>query len=174
MIRSRLFAMSFMVLALVVACDTDDDDNGTGPTAQTFTATLSGANERPNPVTTPATGSATFTLSADNNTLSWTVTTTGLNNVTQAHIHVGGAQIAGPVILGLFAGPTANNPAISGSTTRAAFPSALGISWDALLSLMRSGDTYVNVHTDNGTAPANTGPGDFPGGEIRGQIALSP
>ena len=29
----------------------------------------------------------------------------------------------------------------------------------------------VNVHTDNGVAPANTGPGDFPGGEIRGQIA---
>src|SRR5688500_945328 len=149
MIRSRLFAMSFMVLALVVACDTDDDDNGTGPTAQTFTATLSGANERPNPVTTPATGSATFTLSADNNTLSWTVTTTGLNNVTQAHIHVGGAQIAGPVILGLFAGPTANNPAISGSTTRASFPSALGILCDDLMSLLRSGDNSCNVLTVN-------------------------
>lgn len=173
MIRSKLFAMSVMAFALVAACD-EDDDNGTGPTAQTFTASLSGANERPTPVTTPATGSATFTLSADGNTLTWNVTVTGLNNVTGAHIHVGGAQIAGPVILGLFAGPTANNPAISGSTTRATFPSALGISWDALISLMRSGDTYVNVHTDNGTAPANTGPGDFPGGEIRGQIALSP
>jgi hypothetical protein len=26
------------------------------------------------------------------------------------------------------------------------------------------------VHTNDGVAPANTGPGDFPGGEIRGQI----
>ena len=173
MIRTRLFAMSVMALAFVVACDTDDDD-GTGPIAQTFTASLSGANERPNPVTTPATGSATFTLSADENTLTWNVTVTGLNNATAAHIHVGGAQIAGPVILGLFAGPTANNPPITGSTTRATFPSTLGISWDALISLMRSGDTYVNVHTDNGVAPTNTGPGDFPGGEIRGQLSLSP
>lgn len=173
MTRSRLLVLSVMAFALVAACE-DDDDNGTAPVAQTFTATLSGANERPTPVTTPATGSATFSLSADGNTLTWTVTTTGANNVTASHIHVGGAQVAGPVILFLFAGPTANNPAISGSTTRATFPSTLGISWDGLISLMRNGDTYVNVHTDNGVAPANTGPGDFPGGEIRGQIALAP
>jgi CHRD domain-containing protein len=172
MTHSRLFAASVAALAFVAACDTND--NGTAPTAQTFTATLAGANERPTPVTTPATGSATFTLSADGNTLSWNVTMTGANNVTASHIHVGGAQIAGPVALFLFAGPTANNPPITGSATRATFPSTLGISWDGLISLMRNGDTYINVHTDNGVAPANTGPGDFPGGEIRGQIALSP
>jgi hypothetical protein len=27
------------------------------------------------------------------------------------------------------------------------------------------------VHTNDNVAPANTGPGDFPGGEIRGQIS---
>lgn len=172
MIRSKLFALSVMALALVAACE--DDETGTAPTAQSFTATLSGANERPNPVTTPGTGSATFTLSADGNSLTWNVTMTGTNNVTQSHIHVGGVQIAGPVILGLFAGPTTNNPPITGSVTRAAFASPLGISFDALISLMRSGDTYVNVHTDNGVAPSNTGPGDFPGGEIRGQISVVP
>ncbi len=94
---------------------------------------------------------------------------TGTNNVTAAHIHIGGAQIAGPVALGLFAGPTANNPTITGSITRAAFASPLGITFDGLIALVRSGDTYTNVHTDNGVAPTNTGPGDFPGGEIRGQ-----
>jgi hypothetical protein len=26
------------------------------------------------------------------------------------------------------------------------------------------------VHTNDGVAPPDTGPGDFPGGEIRGQI----
>jgi hypothetical protein len=36
---------------------------------------------------------------------------------------------------------------------------------------MQSGNTYVNVHTNDGVDPANTGPGDFPGGEIRGQIS---
>jgi hypothetical protein len=40
----------------------------------------------------------------------------------------------------------------------------------AVLAAMESGDTYVNVHTDDGVAPPNTGPGDFPGGEIRGQV----
>ena len=40
----------------------------------------------------------------------------------------------------------------------------------AVLAAMASGDTYVNVHTNDGVAPPNTGPGDFPGGEIRGQV----
>jgi hypothetical protein len=171
MIGAKWFAFAAVVVAFAVACDSSDS---TKPTTQTFTATLAGANERPNPVTTPGTGSATFTLSEDGNTLTWNVTMTNTINVIASHIHVGGAQIAGPVALGLFAGPTANNPTITGSATRATFPSTLGISWDGLISLMRLGDTYINVHTDNGVAPANTGPGDFPGGEIRGQISLVP
>jgi hypothetical protein len=40
----------------------------------------------------------------------------------------------------------------------------------AVLAAINSGNTYVNVHTNDGVAPPNTGPGDFPGGEIRGQI----
>jgi len=36
---------------------------------------------------------------------------------------------------------------------------------------MRDGGAYVNVHTNDGVAPGNTGPGDFPGGEIRGQLS---
>jgi hypothetical protein len=43
----------------------------------------------------------------------------------------------------------------------------------ALLELMSSGRAYVNVHTNNGVAPAGTGAGDFPSGEIRGQIRTS-
>ena len=38
------------------------------------------------------------------------------------------------------------------------------------LAAMRAGNTYVNVHTNDGAAPPNTGPGDFPGGEVRGQL----
>ena len=40
----------------------------------------------------------------------------------------------------------------------------------ALISEIEAGNAYVNVHTDDGVAPTNTGPGDFPGGEIRGQL----
>jgi hypothetical protein len=169
MTRSKLFVLSSVALAIGTGCSSS---NTTAPSAQTFTATLNGASERPTPNTTPAVGTGTFTLSADGNTLTWNVTTTGANNVTASHIHIGGTEIAGPIALPLYAGTASNNPPISGSVTRAAFASPLGISFDALISLMRSGDTYVNVHTDNGVAPANTGPGDFPGGEIRGRITL--
>ena len=166
--KSGLIAATFAAFAFALGCDS----NGTGPASETFTATLNGASERPTPNTSPAAGTGTFTLSEDGNTLTWNVVTTGLNNVVASHIHIGGREIAGPIVLPLYAGAAASNPAITGSVTRATFVSPLGVTFDGLIALMKTGDTYVNVHTDNGIAPANTGPGDFPGGEIRGQIAL--
>jgi archaellum component FlaG (FlaF/FlaG flagellin family) len=38
------------------------------------------------------------------------------------------------------------------------------------LGQIRSGNAYVNIHTNDGVAPPNTGPGDFQGGEVRGQF----
>jgi len=40
----------------------------------------------------------------------------------------------------------------------------------ALVELLENDEAYVNVHTHDGMGDENTGPGDFPGGEIRGQI----
>jgi len=46
------------------------------------------------------------------------------------------------------------------------------VTWDQMIALMRTGGAYVNVHTTDPTKTThNTGPGDFPGGEIRGQLA---
>ena len=42
---------------------------------------------------------------------------------------------------------------------------------ESALDLLDSGNAYVNVHTNDGVDPVNTGPGDFPGGEIRAQIS---
>jgi hypothetical protein len=42
----------------------------------------------------------------------------------------------------------------------------------ALLDSIRVGHAYVNVHTSDGTA--TPGPGNFPGGEIRGQLGPRP
>jgi hypothetical protein len=39
-----------------------------------------------------------------------------------------------------------------------------------LIAAVEAGDAYVNVHTNDGQDGINTGPGDFPGGEIRGQL----
>lgn len=40
----------------------------------------------------------------------------------------------------------------------------------ALVELLENDGAYVNVHTNDGMGDVDTGPGDFPGGEIRGQI----
>jgi hypothetical protein len=42
--------------------------------------------------------------------------------------------------------------------------------FSVLVNAITSGNAYVNVHTNDGVAPTNTGPGDFPGGELRGQF----
>ena len=168
MTRTTWFVLSSVALAIGVGCG----GSTTEPSTTTFNATLNGASERPTPNTSSAAGTGVFTLSADGNTLTWNVTTTGLNNVVASHIHIGGTEVAGPIVLPLYAAAKSNNPAISGSITRAAFTSPLGVSFDGLIALMKQGDTYVNVHTDDGVAPPNTGPGDFPGGEIRGKIIL--
>jgi len=43
-----------------------------------------------------------------------------------------------------------------------------------LITEIKRGRIYMNVHTDDGIAPPDTGPGDFPGGEVRGQVVLAP
>lgn len=163
------FNLTLLLVAagLLTACE----DDVTAPGAETFTASLNGANERPAPLPTSATGAGSFTLSADRNTLTWSITLTGATNVVASHIHFGGASVGGgPIVLPLYAAAKANNPPISGSVTRAAFVSPFGVSFDTVIGLMERGDAYVNIHTDDGVAPANTGPGDYPSGEIRGQI----
>ena len=39
-----------------------------------------------------------------------------------------------------------------------------------LVAQIEAGDADANVHTNDGVAPINQGPGDFPGGEIRAQM----
>jgi hypothetical protein len=43
-------------------------------------------------------------------------------------------------------------------------------SLDELIGNLLAGDIYVNIHTNDGLGATDTGPGDFPGGEIRGQF----
>jgi hypothetical protein len=165
-----------MVLALCVvsvsALGCSDKKNPVAPVTETFSATLNGANERPTARTTPATATATFTLTSD--VLSWTIDMTNITNVSAAHIHIGGADVAGGVIQGLTASGLSNTR-ISGSIAKSAFvapgaPNA-ALTWDEMIALMRTGGAYVNVHTSDPTKTThNTGAGDFPAGEIRGQI----
>jgi len=167
------------LLGVTLAAAACGDDDGTGPATETFRATLNGANERPTARTTPATGVADFTLRRD--TLRWTIALSNITNVTASHIHIGGATEAGGVILGLTPGTSGvNNSQLAGFITRSTFTAPgspnQGVTFDSLLVLMRNGNSYVNVHTnDTANDPTNnTGPGDFPAGEIRGQVMPTP
>jgi hypothetical protein len=128
-----------------------------------------------------ATGNAVFQLNADGTELSYTLIVANIENVFQAHIHQGPAGSNGPVVVWLFpstapgAGPAGGGRVdgiiAEGTITAANLVGVLaGQPLSALLDQLRNGNAYVNVHTNDGIAPANTGPGDFPGGEVRGQV----
>jgi hypothetical protein len=142
---------------------------------QDFTARLSGAEEVP-PRATDATGVATFQLSEDGTALSFSVNVSNIENVVAAHIHCGAKRVNGPVGVTLFSGAAPGGGEVNGTLAKGTITapdSGNGCGWAdlaAVVAAMNSGNTYVNVHTNDGVAPTNTGPGDFPGGEIRGQI----
>ena len=144
--------------------------------SQDFGARLSGGEEVP-PRATKATGVASFQLSEDGTALSYSVNVANIKNVFAAHIHCGAKGVNGPVGVTLFMGTPGGGP-ISGtlaSGTITAPDPGNACNWAdlaAVVAAMNTGNTYVNVHTNDGVAPTNTGPGDFPGGEIRGQITL--
>jgi hypothetical protein len=137
---------------------------------------LTGAQEVAPPRDTKAQGQAIFKLSDDGQSIDFKLIATNISNVRQAHIHTGAAGTNGPVVVFLYglvpAGGGRQTGVLStGTITEANLIGPLtGQPLEALLMAIRSGNAYVNVHTDDGIAPPNTGPGDFPGGEIRAQI----
>jgi hypothetical protein len=154
--RFDIVVMASVVLVTgALACG---DDNNQPNEATTFTATLSGGEEVP-PVSTTATGTATFTIVG--NQIQFTVNVTGIENAILAHIHVAPAGQNGPVRLNLCGtgAPLADCVSGTGVLATGTNGTTLGITFDELVAAMRSGGAYTNVHTQQNT-----------GGEIRGQI----
>ncbi len=122
-----------------------------------------------------AAGQATFTLSPDGTSLDYRLIVANLDNPVAAHIHVGPPGVNGPVVALLFSAPpaggTANGVIAEGTITAANLTGPLlGQPFSALVEALNSGNAYVNVHTNDGVPPTGTGPGDLPGGEIRGNF----
>lgn len=152
-------------LALVGAATAGNDDN------RNFFAHLSGDEEVPSR-DTRAVGQAVFNLSTDGTEIAYTLIVANIENVVAAHIHCGAPGVNGPVRVFLFGPEAPGGGRTDGVLAKGSFDPA-GITCPdgtPLLDAMRAGDTYVNVHTNDGVDPTNTGPGDFPGGEVRGQI----
>ena len=135
---------------------------GEEPPSDVFAApALSGAKERPTAVVSTATGSATFEL-LTSGSIRYKVDVTGITGATMAHIHTGVVDSAGPIAVTLFNSTVPSGP-LTGTLASGTFSGSNielpGISFDSLLTLMRLGRTYVNVHTQLNKS-----------GEIRDQI----
>lgn len=110
-------------------------------------ANLDGAQEVP-PVPTAATGSAYFLVDRATNTLTYSITYTGLSAMeVGAHFHAGAPGVSGPVKAGLPAGSNKTGSIVYAEADEAAI---VGGGW------------YVNIHSAS-----------FGGGEIRGQLLRS-
>lgn len=129
-----------------------------------------------------ARGNATFQLNAAGDALSYRLIVANIENVIMAHIHQGPSGTNGPVTVWLYPSTTSGQPVppgggringviATGAITEADLVGPLAEApLSALVDDLREGNAYVNVHTNDGIDPPNTGPGDFPGGEVRGQV----
>jgi hypothetical protein len=142
-------------LAAVLAVGSCKDDVGLTsipPAPERFVAVLSGANE-PTPITTAAQGLATITVNG--NVLSYRVELSNIDSAFLAHIHHNVAGLNGPVRVNLYVPPRVSTDSnFSGLLIEDTVTVA-----DSILTFMRGGAGYVNVHTKLN-----------PGGEIRGQL----
>lgn len=133
-------------------------------------------------IDTRAKGKADFKLSKDGTELRYKLNVSKIDNVFMAHIHMAPMGVNGPIVVWLFPSTTPtpgpqgagrfDGKIAEGTITAADLVGPLaGQPLSALLDAIEAGNAYVNVHTNDGVAPTNTGPGDFPGGEIRGQLS---
>jgi len=125
---------------------------------------------------TNAQAQAIFHLSEDGTELEYKLIASNIENVVQAHIHAGQPGVNGQIgvfLYGLVAsgGGRTDGVLAQGTITEDEFIGPFdGMSVAAVAALMDAGGAYVNVHTNDGVGAPNSGPGDFPGGEVRGNI----
>jgi len=125
---------------------------------------------------TDAQGQAIMKVATDGNSISFKLIASNIEKVVASHIHIGSATVNGPVVVFLYGNAPAGGGRHDGILSEGTFTAAnftgplAGQPFSALLAEIAAGNAYVNVHTNDGVSPTNTGPGDFPGGEIRGQI----
>ncbi len=128
---------------------------------EVFKADLTGDAQVP-PITVNGTGDATVTIADDESSVSWDVSYSGLTGDAAAgHIHFGAADVAGPVMIAF---PSVSKTGSDGTFASGDYATGDGLpaDWAGVLTAIRDGDAYVNIHT-----AANKG------GEVRGQLAGS-
>jgi hypothetical protein len=143
-----------------------------------FSAKLTGAGQVPEPTPSKATGELKLVVSADGTKIAYTLAVENLSNPAGSDMHLGPDTANGPSVVKLFPvhGAAAKKGPFSGVLAEGTITAGdligpmLGSPLADLIEQIRDGNSYVNVHSDDGSPPANSGPGDYRYGEIRGQI----
>ena len=153
LIASAGLLAAIVVAATAAACGSDDP---VAPKDPTYVATLNGASESP---AQAVAGTGSATIVKKNGTYTYTITYTGMSGaLIGAHIHGPAAPGVNTVVIVPFATTGAGaSGTLTGTFTGT---NSATISADSLDVLMRTGNAYVNLHTDLNK-----------GGEIRGQLS---
>jgi hypothetical protein len=124
-------------------------DHPHGEGGAKLSATLTGAAEVPGPGDTDGTGTFSARVNPGKGEICYTLTVAQIDAATGAHIHVGGATVAGAVAVTLQA-PAGGSSEACATITR-----------ELAMALIKSpGNYYVNVHN-----------AAFPAGAVRGQLS---
>lgn len=120
-------------------------------------ATLTGANEVPGPGDADGSGTASIRLMAGLGRLCFVLNVSNIMlPATGAHIHLGAAGVAGPIVVGLKPPTGANSTSTTGTSS-----GCVNVSRTLVAAILATpSNYYVNVHTT-----------DYPAGAIRGQLA---
>ncbi len=159
----------------MIEAEINDVSHEGGKGNRNFIGVLSGREEVP-ATDSRGRGVAKFQLSKDGDAISYKLIVANISNVTGAHIHRGGKGQNGPVVFGLYsaspAGGRINGPIARGAFTPADLvgPYAGSADFAMFLSDLHSDSLYVNVHTSDGVDSTSGSRGDYPAGEIRGQL----
>jgi hypothetical protein len=171
----QVVAFVAAIIPLALGCDhVEDDITAVVPAEESFSATLSGAAAVP-AVTTTLTGSALFAVVSDSFFM-WRVNiqypdTVGLG-VNIAHIHSGAPGVNGGIVITLLNLATPRTVrSFTGQLAAGQFKASVldtlnrsptdttAVGYDGLLTLLRTGNAYLDIHTTRN-----------PTGEIRGQV----
>jgi hypothetical protein len=130
-----------------------------------FATNMTGQEEVP-PVDTQAVGEAILVQDLPlNQSIHHFINVTGIEGVTQGHIHSGAEGENGPVVVTLFNFESPQSEVLENGTFVASNLEGpmQGKTIPDLIAAMKNGSTYVNVHTEQN-----------PEGEIRGQLVDIP
>ncbi len=136
---------------------------------QSFAAHLTGPQEVP-PTPSTATGDSMFNVTMDEQEIDYTVSLSGINNITDVNLYCARPGTVGPIVVELFNSATeSSNMNYSGMITASDLTDIAQQcnpnihTMNHLVQAMREGSIYINVLTTQ-----------YPDGEIRGQLGDAP